>query len=718
MLLLVNERLHPGATSIYLVSANGSLAPSTVLDTPLSFTMTPHVASDDMNYSIAVAHRSGELTVKGPEDIRRTVRAVPAVSLYVPFTTPLWVASAPLRTARRRFGVLAVRWVQDRTVPGDSLDFLVALADELAVSLDVLADEGVPMEAPEFPLYVPQGADAGTVVSALRGGTVPGEWRRQTSSSRYLWQLQQLGIELTAASRVEDVIAAAQKGVSRLCGGCAVTLCVKDQGRLTVVGSSGASKQDLRGVDRLPVEEGEPEADTALSIQPMVFSTPQQLRAAYPGLDRYHDGRPRAFLPLVSNGRAVGCCIVAFDHAPDLLDEDLAILMAMLSHVGQSLEGVRGTEILREVNRGMQRALLPRTLPDVKGVETTARYLPATTGAQIGGDWYDLIRLSRSTVGMIIGDVEGHNLDAVGIMGQLRSGVRAYATEGHDPASVLTRSNRLLSALESELFATCACMWLDIETGAATLASAGHPPPVVVDADGVAVATEVVVGPPLGVVPSAVYQQTEFVVPPRALAAFFTDGLLDARMMDAEELFGRLRRVVSEHLTENLEVLADRLIEHARTRRDDDVALLLARFLGTEGVTAQVADMAVLRYDVGRVHEVRRFVRTQAIGWGVETLADDLELLVSEVVTNALIHGQSAADIRIRKYDDRVRVEVCDNEPHPPIPAVILNLEETAADQAESGRGLVIVDALASDWGSSPTGRGKTTWFEMMLPAT
>ncbi|MFF3243786.1 SpoIIE family protein phosphatase [Streptomyces sp. NPDC002870] len=717
-LLAVHERVRPSAASVYLLAADGSLAPSTILDTPLSFTMTPHIAAGDMTYTVGIAHRSGKPAVKTPEDVRLTIRAVPVVGLYAPFTSPVTVASAPLRTARRRLGVLTARWVQDHDVPAESFDFLMHLADEVAASLDALADRSVSMEAPEVPLYVPAEAGSPATEAALQSGTVPEEWRRQTSSSRYLWQLQQLGIELTAASRVADVIATTQKVVSRPFGGRAVTLCMMDQGRLLVVGSSGASKEDLRSVDRLPLESGAPEADAALLVHPMVFATPYELRKAYPDLDRYHDGRPRAFLPLVSSGRTVGCCIVAFDRSPDLRDEDLAILTTMLSQVGQSLERARGAEIQQEVSRGMQRALLPRDLPHVKGVETTARYLPATVGAEVGGDWYDVIKLSRSVVGMIIGDVEGHNLDAVAIMGQLRSGVRAYATEGHDPASVLTRSNRLLSALGSDLFATCSCMWLDLETGTATLASAGHRPPVAVDPHGGTVAAEVAVGPPMGVDPTAVYGQSEFVVPPHTVAAFFTDGLLNARTLDAEGRVERLRRVVAEHVNDNLENIADRLIEDSdsRTRRDD-IALLLTRFLGSEDVTAQVADMAVHRYDVGRVQDVRRFARAQAVDWGLEKLTDELELLVSEIVTNALIHGQSAVDVRIRKYEDRLRVEVRDNEPHPPIPAAILDIEETRNDEAESGRGLLIVDAIASDWGSSPTGRGKTTWFEMLIPA-
>lgn len=114
---------------------------------------------------------------------------------------------------------------------------------------------------------------------------------------------------------------------------------------------------------------------------------------------------------------------------------------------------------------------------------------------------------------------------------------------------------------------------------------------------------------------------------------------------------------------------------------------------------------------------VREFVRVVATRWGLDMLADELELLVSEVVTNALIHARSGVDVRMRKYDDRLRVDVRDNDPRPPIPAVILNVEESGNDEAESGRGLFIVDAIASAWGSSPTGRGKTTWFEIAVPS-
>ncbi|MFI1164505.1 SpoIIE family protein phosphatase [Streptomyces sp. NPDC020801] len=716
-LTAVHERLLPSAAAAYLLSSDGSLTASTVLDTPLAFTVAPFVAVTDRDMTVAISHRSGKLAVKGPTEVHEVVRAAPITVLQAPFAAMV-VASAPIRTAQRRFGVLAVRWVPDRDVPTESLDFLISLADEVAASLDHLAAQGVSMEAPDIPLYIPVGAGSSSEIN-VRSGTIPGEWRERTSSGRFLFQLQRLGLKLTAASRVADVISATQSVVVRPFGGRAVTLCLLEHGRLRVAGSSGACKEDLRGVEGILLEEGTPEADAALLVQPMVFASSQELLAAYPDLDRYHDGRPRAFLPLVSNGRPVGCCIMVFDRPPDLRNDELAILTAMLGQVAQSLERTHGIEVLQAVARGMQRSLLPRGLSNAKEVETTARYLPATVGAEVGGDWYDVIRPRRNMLGMIIGDVEGHSLDAVGVMGQLRSAVRAYATEGHDPASVLIRSNRLLSELETELFATCTCMWLDLESGTAILSSAGHHPPIIVDACGRTVSTEVMVGPPLGVDPDAVYRQTEFVISPGGLAAFFTDGLVGTRTADVEDVIERLRRRVAEHVDQNLETLADRLIEDsdARAQRDDDIALLLMRFMGTHGAVARIADTSVQRHDIGRVRDVRHFVHDVAVDWGLDTLVDELELLVSEVVTNGLIHAQSEVDVRIRQYDDRLRVEVRDNDPYPPIPAAVLDIEETGNDAAESGRGLLIVDAIASDWGSSPTGRGKTTWFEITVPA-
>lgn len=318
-----------------------------------------------------------------------------------------------------------------------------------------------------------------------------------------------MGGRLTAAPQVRDVVAALQTEVVQPMGGRAPVLCTLERDQLRIVGSSGVSRGSLRRLDGLVLQKGTPEADAILTVRPLLFSSGQELRAGCPDLDRYQDAGPIAFLPMVSDCCVTGCCVIVHDRAQIFEDEEeFALLMIMLGQVSQSLERARAYETQREMAQGMQRVMLPRGLPNLREVETTARYFPATAEGEVGGDWYDVIKIRDGEVAMIVGDVEGHNLDAVGIMGQLRSGVRAYAAEGHDPASVLTRSNRLLCELDTDLFTTCCCMWLDLETGLAMVASAGHPPPFVTNVRGEAESAQLTVGPPLGVDPDAVYQAT------------------------------------------------------------------------------------------------------------------------------------------------------------------------------------------------------------------
>jgi serine phosphatase RsbU (regulator of sigma subunit) len=517
------------------------------------------------------------------------------------------------------------------------------------------------------------------------------------------------------------VVAATLEQLARPLGGNAVMLCLAEGGRLRVVGSAGFSQGDVRCVDGSPLTGGTPETDAIVHVKPMYFETAEDLHAAYPRVRSYDaTGPARAFLPMIADGRAVGCCVLASDRPRTPRDEEMAVLMIMLGQVGQSLARARTYDLRYALTRSTQQGLLPRTLPHLPEVVTTARYLPATVGAEVGGDWYDVIRLPGGGIGLVIGDVEGHNLEAVGVMGQLRSGVRAYATEGHDPASVLTRSNRLLAGFDTDLFATCCCMWLELGTGDACIASAGHQPPAITDVGGRMIDPRPAVGPPLGVDAGVVYGQSQTVLPPGAVTALFTDGLLDARRLGTDSGVDWLRRRLAEGRGEDLEVLADRLVggTDPQAQRDDDIALLLTRYEGAQEVTpGRVARMSIQRHDLQQVRQLRYFLGDVMRGWRIDGIQDDLELLASEVVTNALIHAHSEVDVRLREYPDRIRVEVRDSDPHPPVPAAVLITENGGNQEAESGRGLLIVETLASLWGSSPAGRGKTTWFELGIPA-
>ncbi|MBG0857066.1 SpoIIE family protein phosphatase [Streptomyces spinoverrucosus] len=704
----IHARLRPSTTTAYLVAADADsdakpearpLAAAMAIDTPLGFTLTPGMAMDDGRFATAVAYRTDEPVIWDNERIRALIHDDPAMIQYVPYA--MIVVSVPLRTDRRRFGAVTLRWAPPRDVPPESMEFLVDAANRLAVELEQVAGEGAAVEAPPVPRFIPESPGKG--------------W---SGSTAFLYQFQRLATELTAARHPRDIVATTQAQVVRPFGGRAMALCLAERGRLRVVGASGFSKGDLRSVDGLPLMRSAPETDAILHLQLLLYATGKELHSAYPDLDRYYDD-PRAwfFLPLIADGQAVGCCVLSADQPYRLRDEELAVLMIMLGQVGQSLQRARAHELEHSFVRSMQRGLLPRALPHLKEIVSTARYLPATAGAEVGGDWYDMISLpGGGGVGLVIGDVEGHSLEAVGTMGQLRSGVRAYATEGHDPATVLNRSNRLLTELDTDLFATCCCLWLDLETGTATLATAGHLAPVLMDAQGRVTTPYLPVGPPLGVDRETVYQQTETSLAPGSIIACYTDGLLDRRHRGVDDGLERLRRTLVDGRGEDLEVLADRLVGDARpqAQRDDDMALLLVRYDGVrEGPHRRVARVFVQRRDLQHVRRLRHFLQDLLPGWGLAVLLDDVELLITEVVTNALIHADTEVDVRLRGYPDRLRVEVRDSDPRPPVLVANLGPGEVGDAEAESGRGMLIVDVLASAWGSSPAGRGKTTWFEL-----
>ncbi|MFV5991885.1 ATP-binding SpoIIE family protein phosphatase [Streptomyces sp. NPDC056231] len=628
------------------------------------------------------------------------------------------VASAPVRTEQHRFGVVSMRWVPPQPVADETLDYLRVVAEDLAVELQDLAQQGVSMKAPDLPLFI----------SALPRGNAPTERNGGAespivpvpTSSMFLYQLQRLAAELTAAVHIRDVLAAAESQVVRPFGGRAVMLCLAKQGRLHVIGASGFSREAVQRVEGTLLSRSTPETDTIRSLEIRSFRSAEALRDAYPDGDPDPEVQARSYLPLVSNGRAMGCCVLEFpEPARPIAPEELAVLAIMLEQVGQSLERARSYEIEHALTQTLQRSLLPRSLPHLIEAVATARYLPATEGAEVGGDWYDIVPLPSGGIGLVIGDVEGHSLEAVAVMGQLRSGVRAYATEGHDPATVLERSNRLLSGLDTDLYATYCCVWLDLSTGTAATATAGHPSPLLVGAGGRSFTGPLPVGPPLGVDPLALYEQSEALLEPGSVLALFTDGLLDARLLGSDAAMERLGRVLADHCGDDLEVLADRIVADRREWRvlADDAALLLVRY---EGAHLQghrrTARMSVQRHHLQGVAQVRLFLRDLLSQWGRVRLQDTLELVTTEVVTNALIHADSEVELRLREYPDRIRVEVRDSDPHPPVPTAIVADEETNQG-AESGRGLLIVDALAGDWGSSPAGRGKTIWFEIAIPA-
>lgn len=699
--------LHATTCTAYLLTQDATtLATAMTIDTPLAFSVPTGMAAGDLGYNAAHALDAGKLVITARDEQREHRQEYPAVILHCPHPDMLLI-SAPVLTSRRRFGALSLRWIPSRTPSQEELDYLQATADGLAAELESLADQGNSMEAPAVPLFVP---------AADRQPEEPSP--PPATGSAFLYQLQRLAVSLTAAQHIQDVVTATHTLVAGPFGAQGVMLCVADEGRLHVAGAANFSREAVHRVEGTLLSLHTPETDTVTAVDIKCFASHKELCQAYPDLDHDPEGQARIYLPLITHGHTMGCCVIEFpEPSRPLAPEELAIVMLMLEQVGQSLEQIRSREAGYALIQTMQRMLLPRSLPHLTEAAITGRYLPATAEADVGGDWYDVVTLPGGGIGLVIGDVEGHTLEAAAVMGQLRTAVRAYAAEGHEPAIVLERANQILTGLDTDLYATCCCMWLDLATGIASIATAGHPAPLISSPQGSIIKTQPPVGPPLGINAESLYQQSETRLPPGSVTALITDGLLDARHLGLDPASRQLTDLLTLHRADNPDALADILLQGRPSSASglDDAALLLLRYEGPHSTDhPRIAQTSVERHNLQGVAHVRQFLRDQLHQWNLDTVLDEMEVLVSEVVTNALIHAHSEVDLRLRALPDRIRVEVRDSDPHPPIPTPIISTSD-ANQEAESGRGLLIVDALAAAWGSSPAGRGKNTWFEYCI---
>ncbi|MFF9639989.1 SpoIIE family protein phosphatase [Kitasatospora aureofaciens] len=506
-----------------------------------------------------------------------------------------------------------------------------------------------------------------------------------------------------------------------------LVLAAFEAGRARILGASGYHSQALAVWDRAVLPAGHPAAEALRNRAPVFISSREDFRDRHPDVWEQTNSTGRgswAYLPLVASGRAIGVCVVSFDDERELDADERTLLSTLGGLVAQSLARARLHDAEHELAAGLQRVMLPRTVPSISGVTTAVRYLAAGSGLQIGGDWYDVVPLPGGHVGLVIGDVQGHDVHAAGIMGQLRIALRAYAAEGHPPAAVMARASRFLADLDTDHFATCTYAEVNVDYGVVYAVRAGHLDPVVRRADGTAAVVPVAGGLPLGIDPDQEYRVTRFSLDPGETVVLCTDGLVEARGMDLDEGIGRLIRtlarplpVADEAARDPLEELADRIASQAAdsNEREDDIALLLLRWDGPAGgLAAQQLRRRIGQADLARVAEVRAELRDALRRWGVAEFIDTAELLSSELVTNAIRHTDRDAMFTARLYREsasdggraRLRVEVEDESDLWPT-------RRTPGEQASSGRGLMLVEALADAWGVEPRGSGKRMWFEL-----
>ncbi|MDT0395655.1 MULTISPECIES: SpoIIE family protein phosphatase [Streptomyces] len=404
-----------------------------------------------------------------------------------------------------------------------------------------------------------------------------------------LYNLMHLAATLTEAVGVRDVSDLAADQLLPALGAHGMVLMTSEEGRLRIVGHRGYRTEVMDRIDAVPLDLDIPGTRVLTSGVPAFFASFDELRRAYPGT-AHEDGMAAwAFLPMIASGHPIGCMLVAYRRPRPFPPGERAVLTSLAGLVGQALDRARLYDTKHDLAHRLQSALLPRTLPRLPGLKVAARYLPAARGLEIGGDFYDLIRLDEHSAGATIGDVQGHDVDAAALMGQVRTAVHAHATVGSAPDQVLAHANRLLTDLEPGLFTSCLYVHLDLAARRACVASAGHPPPLLRHADG---RVEVLPVPPgllLGIEPDTRYPALDFPLPDGCVLALYTDGLVEAPGVDIGDATAALGGLLEAEDPADLDAMADTLIRHAAAP-GDDVALLLISPHGRSGRSGEAAD--------------------------------------------------------------------------------------------------------------------------------
>ncbi len=387
---------------------------------------------------------------------------------------------------------------------------------------------------------------------------------------------------------------------------------------------------------------------------------------------------------------------------------DTEIGMEFASRAAIFIDNARRYSRERATALALQRSLLPTGLSAPCSVEVRHRYLPGSQMIEVGGDWYESIALPGARVALVVGDVAGHGVRAAVTMGRLRTAIQTLAMLELAPAESLQQLNELMETMgiREPHFATCAYAVYDAVRGTCELASAGHLPPLLVPPNGPAQFLDVSPAPPLGVGEGPVRSRT-FEIEDGSLLVLYTDGLVESRDRDIDDGLKRLQAVFGPgspaHPVEELckAALAGAYADQQR----DDIAVLIARLSRIDG--SQVATW-VLPREPTAPRDARTLVAEPLAKWELADLLPTTQLLVSELVTNAVRYTSGPVTLRLI-LERTLTCEVADTSPSLP------RLKYAARDD-ESGRGLQIVSQIASRWGARRTSTGKVVWCEQQLP--
>ncbi|KUO15027.1 PAS sensor protein [Streptomyces dysideae] len=391
-----------------------------------------------------------------------------------------------------------------------------------------------------------------------------------------LHHLMRLAATLTEAVGVQDVVDQAADEIMPAFDAQGLIMFMAQDDRLRVVGHCGYSTEVVDHFDGARLSDPPTPAARALADGvTSFFASPDEMEQMYPGIPALTKKEAWAFLPLIASGHPIGCLVLSYDRPHSFDPQERAVLISTAGLIAQALDRARLYDAKHRLAQGLQAGLLPHALPNVPDLEAAARYLPAERGMDIGGDFYDLIPLDPTAAAAAIGDVQGHNITAAALMGQVRTAI--HATAGAPPGDVLARANRLLTDLNPGLFTSCLYAHLDLVHHRGHLATAGHLPPILRHPDGRAEVLDLPTGLLLGIDPAATYPTTEIPLPPGALLALYTDGLVETPGADLEDAINDLAGQLTQAEHHSIDALADSLVHYAgqRAPRSDDIALLL-----------------------------------------------------------------------------------------------------------------------------------------------
>ncbi|MFJ1883717.1 MULTISPECIES: SpoIIE family protein phosphatase [unclassified Streptomyces] len=419
-------------------------------------------------------------------------------------------------------------------------------------------------------------------------------------------------------------------------------------------------------------------------------------------------------VPLQARGVVLGMANFWRSEKPRPFEEDdLSLAEELVARAAVSIDNARRYTREHAMAVTLQRSLLPRALPEQSALDVAHRYLPAIYG--VSGDWFDVITLPGSRVALVVGDVVGHGLHAAATMGRLRTAVHNFSTLDLPPDEILRHLDDLVGRIDQEeaestadtgiTGATCLYAIYDPVSHHCAMARAGHPPPALVRPDGSVSFPDLPAGPPLGL-GATPFETAELEVAEGTQFVLYTDGLIEDRTRDIDVGIELLRQALACHPDrspeESCQAVLDALLPDRPT---DDVALLIARARAIP--PDHVADWDV-PFDPAAVAGMRAAVAEQVDDWGLSELAFAMELLLSELITNAIRYGSAPVTVRLL-YDRTLTCEVADSSSTSP------HLRDAAA-MDEGGRGLFLVAQLAERWGTRYTPQGKVIWAEMSLP--